>query len=64
MRSDDHRRPHDGSHLSTLEQRLNDGYERIEQALQRGEDVESWTDFWMSLLKEYEEACKVLPEAD
>lgn len=37
-----------------LESRLEDGYQRIEQARQRGEDVTAWEDFWIDLLKEYE----------
>ncbi len=49
--------------LGSLEQRLNDGYERIEQALARGEDVTAWEAFWIDLLHQYEEAFNPLPEA-
>ena len=49
--------------LVSLEQRLNDGYERIEQALARGEDVTAWEAFWIDLLHQYEEEFNPLPEA-
>ena len=41
----------------TLERRLEDGYRRIEQALQDGADVTAWEDFWIHLLREYEVVC-------
>lgn len=40
-----------------LEQRLEDGYRRIEAALDQGADVESWETFWVDLLAEYESVC-------
>lgn len=43
--------------VPTLEQRLNDGYARIEQALLRGEDVTAWEAFWIDLLHRYEDLC-------
>ncbi len=47
---------HQPQTIHTLEQRLNDGYERIERALARGEDVTAWERFWIDLLHQYEEA--------
>lgn len=46
-----------------LERRLEDGYQRIEQALGNGEDVRAWEDFWLQLLAEYESVCGDLREA-
>lgn len=40
--------------MSVLAQRLDEGYGRIEQAIQRGDDVERWESFWIDLLHEYE----------
>lgn len=40
--------------ITALEQRLAEGYVRIEQAVQRGDDVERWEAFWIDLLHEYE----------
>lgn len=51
------------SRLSVLEQRLEEGYARIEQALQQGDDVERWESFWITLLKEYEALCEGFAEA-
>lgn len=51
------------SRLSVLEQRLEEGYARIEQALQQGGDVERWESFWITLLKEYEALCDGFAEA-
>ena len=45
---------------AAIEHRLNDGYQRIEQALQDGADVEAWEDFWVHLLGEYEAVCDQL----
>ena len=49
--------------LATLEQRLHDGYARIEQAKGRGEDVTAWEEFWIELLHQYEATFDDLPEA-
>lgn len=49
--------------LEILERRLDDGYERIEQAIARGENVTHWEDFWLDLLHQYEAACLPLDEA-
>lgn len=43
--------------VHTLEQRLDDGYARIEQAIERGEDITAWEAFWIDLLHQYEEKC-------
>lgn len=37
--------------------RLEDGYGRIELALQQGRDVTQWEDLWETLLHEYETIC-------
>jgi hypothetical protein len=57
------RRSQAPTEMGSLEQRLNDGYERIEQALARGEDVSAWEAFWIDLLHQYEEASNPLSEA-
>jgi hypothetical protein len=41
----------------TLERRLDDGYQRIEEARMQGRDVQAWEEFWIQLLREYEEIC-------
>ena len=46
-----------------LEQRLEDGYQRIERAIRSGEDVQRWEEFWMGLLHEYEVLCDRLDRA-
>ncbi len=46
-----------------LEQRLEDGYRRIEQALAEGADVRAWEQFWLQLLAEYEAVCSDLAQA-
>ena len=46
-----------------LAKRLNDGYNRIEVARQKSEDVEAWEDFWIDLLHQYEESCDTAYEA-
>jgi Fic family protein len=48
---------HQPQTVQTLEQRLSDGYERIEQARSRGEDITAWEEFWIDLLDQYEELC-------
>ena len=44
----------------SLEQRLEDGYQRIDQALRDGADIDAWEDFWIQLLGEYEAVCNDL----
>jgi hypothetical protein len=46
-----------------LERRLGDGFERIDQAIATGEDVQAWEDFWVRLLREYEAICNDLEAA-
>ena len=43
-----------------LEQRLDDGYRRIEEARLNQLDVRAWEDFWIQLLREYERVCDEL----
>lgn len=50
-------------HLESLEQRLADGYARIEDARLHGQDVSAWEEFWIDLLHRYEAAVDELPEA-
>ncbi len=50
----DDRAPYD---QETLERRLEDGYRRIEEAKVQGRDVKAWEEFWIQLLREYEEIC-------
>jgi hypothetical protein len=40
--------------LQRIEDRLNDGYAKIDNAVERGRDVERWEALWLSLLDEYE----------
>ena len=47
----------------TLEDRLVDGYERIDQAVLSGTDVTEWESFWLRLLGEYEDLCRELDQA-
>lgn len=49
--------------LRRLEERLNDGYEMIEQRRQAGLDVSKLEDFWIDLLHEYEARCDNEPIA-
>ena len=46
-----------------LEQRMRDGYERIDRAVQQGADVAAWESFWIDLLREYEATCDELTAA-
>ncbi len=46
-----------------LERRLDDGYQRIDQALRHGADVAAWEAFWIQLLREYEAVCDDLRAA-
>jgi hypothetical protein len=50
-------------HKVRLEQRLEDGSLRIDQAEAQGRDVTAWEAFWLELLKEYEAVCDELLEA-
>ena len=47
----------------SLEHRLDDGYQRIDQAALTGSDVTDWESFWIRLLAEYEDVCRELDEA-
>lgn len=49
--------------MEILESRLADGYQRIESALSRGEDVQVWEEFWISLLRSYEQLCDEMEQA-
>lgn len=40
-----------------LYRRLDDGYQRIEAALDAGRDVTRWEELWFALLAEYEQVC-------
>lgn len=42
--------------IDALEARLDDGYQRIEDAQAAGLDVLAWEAFWLDLLKQYEAA--------
>jgi hypothetical protein len=46
-----------------LEDRLDDGYQRIDQAVLSGTDVTEWESFWLRLLGEYEDVCRELEQA-
>ena len=48
---------------ATLERRLHEGYVRIEEALEAGQDVSSWERFWIELLHQYEAVCAELRAA-
>jgi hypothetical protein len=43
-----------------LEQRLEDGYVRINEAEAQGRDVSNWEEVWLNLLHEYEAVCDEL----
>ncbi len=43
------------SSLRVLEQRLDDGYRRIESGQLLGEDITQWEEFWIDLLHQYEQ---------
>jgi hypothetical protein len=49
-------------HRRTLEDRLDDGYQRIDQAALSGADVSEWESFWLRLLGEYEDVCRELEQ--
>jgi hypothetical protein len=44
----------------SLYHRLEQGYDRIEHGLAEGNDVTTWEDFWVALLREYEQVCDEL----
>jgi hypothetical protein len=46
-----------------LEDRLDDGFQRIDQAVLSGTDVREWESFWLRLLGEYEDVCRELDQA-
>ena len=46
------------SRLDSLERRLVDGYDRIDEAVLAGTDVTEWESFWIRLLREYEDVCR------
>lgn len=48
------------AHRDSLEQRLDDGYRRIDEAALSGADVIEWESFWIRLLREYEDVCREL----
>ena len=48
---------------ATLESRLSEGYLRIEEALEAGQDVSNWERFWIELLHQYEDVCAQLRAA-
>lgn len=43
-----------------LKERLDIGAERINEARDKGKDVREWEDFWIGLLRQYEQVCKEL----
>ncbi len=48
---------------ATLERRLSEGYVRIEEALEAGQDVSNWERFWIELLHQYEVVCAQMEAA-
>jgi hypothetical protein len=50
-------------HRASLESRLQEGYARIDVAVEAGRDVTSWEQFWIDLLHEYETTCHQLQRA-
>lgn len=50
------------AHRDSLYERLELGYERIERGLAQGEEVTTWEDFWVALLREYDRVCEQLTE--
>ncbi len=48
---------------ASLEVRLTEGYFRIEEALEAGQDVATWERFWIELLHQYEMICARLGKA-
>lgn len=50
-------------HRQALSRRLDDGYQRIDDALRMGRDVDAWEGFWIQLLGEYEAVCEEWSDA-
>jgi hypothetical protein len=50
--------------LDVLEQRLDDGERRIEEATRIGADTEAWEEFWIELLHSYEAVYRRLDAID
>ncbi len=50
--------------LEALEQRLDDGERRIEEATRIGADTASWEAFWIELLHSYEDVYRRLQAAE
>jgi hypothetical protein len=51
------------SRRESYRRRLDDGYARIDEAALSGSDVSEWESFWIRLLREYEDVCRVLDRA-
>jgi hypothetical protein len=47
-----------------LIERLDKGAARIEDARAKGKDVQEWEDYWIQLLRHYEQICDKLRELD
>lgn len=45
--------------LARVEERLEAGYRKIEEALAQGQDVARWETLWLRLLDEYEQLYRV-----
>jgi len=52
-----------GGRRRMLENRLEDGFDRIDQAVLSGADVTEWESFWLRLLGEYEDVCREFDQA-
>lgn len=54
----------DRAKITTLAARLEDGYNRIEEAITRHDhrNVADWERFWLQLLAEYEALCRAAEE--
>ncbi len=50
------------SRRDELVERLDKGAARIEEARAKGKDVQEWEDYWISLLRQYEQTCDKLRE--
>jgi hypothetical protein len=57
------REEHTDDRLRLLAGRLEDGYQRIDQAALAGHDVTAWETFWIKLLREYEHVCVEIERA-
>ena len=51
------------STLAELEDRLQKGFEMIEEAMTNGVDVDNWERYWIDLLREYEQVSDELAAA-